>query len=191
VSVTDSKHAPPARNGKSAFSQQNVTRRQEIWATPALARDLKSLSIENMETMVSVVASIPASLTEATQPEAAPEQVGGRARAVLVKVPSWFTAAAALRVAQLKSADHLLVLDRGRVLGALSRAELAGTPPTRPLGRCLPLSSPIIASETPVGDALRLMDSLDLDCLVVTAGPMLVGLVTRSDLADHDQRAAG
>jgi glutamate N-acetyltransferase / amino-acid N-acetyltransferase len=79
----------------------------------------------------------------------------------------------------------------GRVLGAVGRGELASAPPSRPLGRCMPLNPPIVASETPIEDARRLMEALGIDCLVVTAGPLLVGLVTRDDLEDGDERAAG
>ena len=40
-------------------------------------------------------------------------------------------------------------------------------------------------------EARPLMNSLDVDCLPVTSGPLLVGLVTREDLDDDDLRAAG
>lgn len=194
--VTDPKPPPPARNGKSAIHLENLTQGQEIQVTPPLARGLKTLRIDNtetkMETTVSMLASIPVPISEAPELQTcAEEQVGARAHAGVVKVESWFTAGAALRVAQLKGVQHLLVLDRGRVLGAIGLVELALAPPTRPLGRCMPLNPPIVASDTPVQDARRLMSVLGVDCMVVTAGPLLVGLVTRDDLEDDHERAAG
>jgi CBS domain-containing protein len=143
-----------------------------------------------METTVPVLASVPASKPEAPVVQPRLEQVGARARPAAVKVPSWFTAREALRVAELKGAEHLLVQDRGRVVGSISRLALAAAPAARPLGRCMPLISPIVVSDTPVSDARRLMEALGVDCLVVTAGPLLVGLVTRQDLMDSDVRAA-
>jgi len=137
------------------------------------------------------IVGLPASLPEAPAPGTTPGQVGDLARALLVKVPSWFTAGAALRVAQLKGAQHLLVLDRGRVQGAISRAELAVAPPTDPLGRCMPLAPVTVNGDASLSEARQLMTSLGLTSLVVIAGPMLVGLVTREDLADQDERAAG
>jgi CBS domain-containing protein len=143
-----------------------------------------------METTISLAARVPASLSEAPDASRSHEQVGAHAREARVKVPSWFTASAALRVAQLKGVDHLLVMDGGRVLGAVSREELEMAPPSDPLGRWAPTVPTTVGSRTTAGEALRLMDGLGLSALVVTAGPVLVGLVTRADLAAHGHRAA-
>jgi CBS domain-containing protein len=119
------------------------------------------------------------------------ETVCARASTSVVKVPSWFTVGAALRVAQLKSVAHLLVLDRGVVVGTISARTLASSPATEPLARRMTPSTVTVAPETARADAWRLMACLGLECLPVTSGPLLLGLVTSEDLAEDDQRAAG
>ena len=189
--VTGSKQPPPARNGKLAFWLRNSTQGQQIFAPSPLAHGLNSTGIVNTEMMVSAIAGVPASLPEVPALRTVPRQVGELARALPVKVPSWFTAGAALRVAQLKGAQYLLVLDRERVLGAISREELAAAPPTDPIARSIPRAPATVKSQASLGEARQLMTSLGLTSLVVTAGPMLVGLVTSDDLDDQDERAAG
>jgi CBS domain-containing protein len=174
-----------------AFWLQNSTQGQQIFAPPLLAHGLNSNGIVNTETMMPAIAGVPASLPEAPALRTAPRQVGDLARVLPVKVPSWFTAGAALRVAQLKGVQYLLVLDRERVLGAISREELAAAPPTDPIARSMPRAPATVKSEASLGEARQLMTSLGLTSLVVTAGPMLVGLVTRDDLSEKDERAAG
>jgi CBS domain-containing protein len=189
--VTGSEHPPPARNGKSAFWLQKSPSTPAIPAARPLARSLNLSESETMETTVSSIATNPASLPEAPAAQSLPEQVGDRARALPVKVPSWFTAGAALRVAQLKGVEHLLVLDRGRVMGAIGRAELAAAPPTDPLGRWIAIAPATVEAQVSVSEARQLMASLGLTSLVVTAGPLLLGLVTRDDVSDQEERAAG
>jgi CBS domain-containing protein len=115
--------------------------------------------------------------------------VGSCASTSVVKVPSWFTAGAAARVAQLKGVAHLLVVDRGAVVGTAARATLLAAPASEPLARIMS-ATVSVTPETSREEAWRLMALQGLDCLAVVSGPLLVGLVTREDLAD-EARAAG
>ena len=143
-----------------------------------------------MQTLVLSIANVPTSLQTAADRQPAAQTVGARARATVVKVPSWFTVSAALRVAQLKAVSHLLILDRGLLVGAIDARTLLSSPANDPLARWMTASTATVALEASTSEALRLMMRLDLDCLPVTSGPLLVGLVTREDLADEADRAA-
>jgi Mg/Co/Ni transporter MgtE len=135
---------------------------------------------------IPLVAGVPAELPEPPSGELA----ASRATAA-VKVPSWFTSGAALRVAQLKRVEHLLVVDRGVVVGTVGRRALAAAPAQEPLTRSLVASTASVPANASLAQARALMDARDLDCLPVTSGPLLVGVVTRGDLMDEDRRAAG
>jgi CBS domain-containing protein len=142
-----------------------------------------------MQTNVVSITATAEPLAELPAPSLPSEPISARAR-LAVKVPSWFTSGAALRVAQLKGVDHLLVLDRGAVVGTVATRSLALAPLWEPLAR---LMSPVlksIPSEVSVDQARSLMTSLGLDCLPVTSGPLLVGLVTLGDLTE-EHRLAG
>ncbi len=116
---------------------------------------------------------------EATPP---PARVGEVVRPVAAKIPSWFTAAAALRVARLKGAEHLLVLDRGRPVGTVAARVLAIAPGHEPVGRWMTASALAVTPETTVGQARRLMEREALECIPVVSGALLLGTITASDL---------
>jgi Mg/Co/Ni transporter MgtE len=128
--------------------------------------------------------------TELAQASRTAHPVGARAR-VAVKVPSWFTSGAALRVAELKGVEYLLVVDRRVVVGTAARRALAAVRPDEPLARSMVASSAAVSPELSLDEARALMSTLGLDCLPVTSGPLLVGVITREDLTEQDQRAAG
>jgi hypothetical protein len=117
--------------------------------------------------------------------------VGACASTSLVKVPAWFTAGAALRVAQLKGVAHLLLEDRGAVVGTASARVLRNAPAGEPLARWMSPMKLSISAETSRAEAAQLMDCLGVECLPVSSGVLLVGMVTREDLTSDDQRAAG
>jgi CBS domain-containing protein len=143
-----------------------------------------------MQTNVVSITAPVESLPELAEPGPASESVGARA-GLAVKVPSWFTSGAALRVAQLKGVSHLLVLDRGAVVGTVAARVLALAPIWRPLAQLMVTTIASVAADASVDEARALMGSLDLECLPVTSGPLLVGLVTRAQLAEHPLLAAG
>jgi CBS domain-containing protein len=109
----------------------------------------------------------------------------------VVKVPSWFTVGAALRVAVCKGVGHLLVVDRGSVVGTIAVSVLRTAPAQQPLARWMTPSTATLSPETPRAEAAWLMTSLGVDCLPVASGFLLVGLVSRDDLAVDEQRSAG
>jgi CBS domain-containing protein len=142
-----------------------------------------------MQPNIVSIAVVAESLTELPAPLTG-ERVAARA-SVAVKVPSWFTSGAALRVAHLKGVEHLLVLDRGAVVGTVTRRALAAAPGHEPLARTMVASPATLSAEASLREARALMAARDLDCAPVTSGPLLVGLITRDDLADGAQRAVG
>jgi Mg/Co/Ni transporter MgtE len=153
--------------------------------------DLESdLDMNTVDPALTLIATATAALSTAAERELGPANVGARASTVVVKVPCWFTAGAALRVAQLKRVEFLLVLDRGAVAGTVSRRVLAAAPASEPLGRWMTASTAVVSSEAPCEEAWRVMALQGLECLPVVHGPLLVGLVAREDLT-AETRAAG
>jgi CBS domain-containing protein len=109
-------------------------------------------------------------------------RVGEVLRAAPVKVPSWFTARSALRVGSLKRAEHLLVVDRGRPVGAVSTRVLGTVPSHEPVGRWMSASTLVVTPETTLEEARRLMDRHCLETVPVVSGAFLLGMITASDL---------
>lgn len=143
-----------------------------------------------MQTNVVSITAPAESLAELADPAPAAESVGARA-GLAVKVPSWFTSGAALRVAQLKGVSHLLVLDRRAVVGTVAARKLALAPIWRPLAQLMVATTATVAAEASLDEARALMTSLDLECVPVTSGPLLVGLITRDELVEGPLLAAG
>jgi Mg/Co/Ni transporter MgtE len=110
------------------------------------------------------------------------QQVGEVTRTESVKVPSWFSAAAALRVARLKRAQHLMVLDRQQLVGSVSTQVLAAVPGSDPVGRWMNPSRLTVSPEAFTTEARRLMKDHGLECLPVVSGALFLGIVCRSDL---------
>jgi CBS domain-containing protein len=109
--------------------------------------------------------------------------VGELASTGTVKLPSWFTAAAALRVARLKGVEHLLVTDRSMVVGSVSAHALGNARATEPLARLMTAGDVTIAAEASEEEAWALMSRRGVECLAVVSGAILLGVVTRGDLA--------
>jgi CBS domain-containing protein len=121
---------------------------------------------------------------------ASPTTVAAVTRPGVVKVPSWFTVAAALRVARLKGADHLLVVERQRLIGSVSTRVLAAAPAGSAVARWMRRSEVSVAPETPSDVARRLMASQGVECLPVAPGAILLGLVALEDLGAEPAREA-
>jgi CBS domain-containing protein len=109
-------------------------------------------------------------------------RVGEVLQAAPVKVPSWFTAQSALRVGSLKRAEHLLVIDRGRPVGAVSTRVLGTVPAHEPVGRWMSASTLVVTPETTLEQARGLMHRHCLETLPVVSGALLLGMITVSDL---------
>jgi len=114
--------------------------------------------------------------------------VGTLASPTVVKLPSWFTISAALRVARLKGCSHILVEDRRRVVGSISAHLLSTAPAADPLARWMTASDLTLAATLPEEEAWRLMSLEGVDCAPVVSGAVLLGTVTRADLAAASAR---
>lgn len=126
---------------------------------------------------------------EARAADDRPLSVADLAAPRAVKVPSWFTAAAALSVARLKGVEHLLVLERHMLAGTVSVRALVEAPANTPVARLMVPGSTTIRPETPAEQAWNVMVAEDLECLPVARGPLLVGMIARNDLAAAARRA--
>ncbi len=104
--------------------------------------------------------------------------IGNLVSTKVVKLPSWFTAGAALRIARLKRVSHLLVEDRRQVVGSVSRQALEAAPSEAALATCMDASGASIRLSAPVHEAWARMMVVGVQCLPVMEGALLVGLVT-------------
>jgi CBS domain-containing protein len=123
-------------------------------------------------------------------PGATATTVGQVASTLVVKVPSWFTAGAALRIARLKRAEHILVLDRQQVIGSVSAAVLAGARPHLLLDALVTRTTAAVTPETPLEAAWRLMAKEQVGCLPVVSGGLLLGVVTYRPLVRPETHLA-
>jgi Mg/Co/Ni transporter MgtE len=112
--------------------------------------------------LFTTLADLPAPLAAGGQSS---RRVGDAMRTVPVKVPSWFTVGAALRVARLKRAEQVVVLDRQQLVA-----------------RWMTSSRRSVTPDTLQSEAARLMEEQGLDCLPVVGGALFLGIVTRADL---------
>jgi CBS domain-containing protein len=123
-----------------------------------------------------------------------PDGPGGRVvdvtRTQVVRVPPWFTAAQALRVARLKGVAHLLVEERGRLAGSIGLAILASAPAADPVGRWMSRSAAHLTPDLPCPEAGRVLRREGVACLPVVAGGLLVGTASLDDLDGHLAHAA-
>jgi Mg/Co/Ni transporter MgtE len=102
----------------------------------------------------------------------------------VVKLPSWFTAGAALGIAKLKRVTHLLVDDRRQIVGSVSRAALESAPVDAPLQTVMRPTSASIRLSAPAHEAWARMLVHGVECLPVLEGALLVGMVTLESVRD-------
>ena len=129
--------------------------------------------------LFTILADLPAPLAAGGQ---ASRRVGDAMRTVPVKVPSWFTVGAALRVARLKRAEQVVVLDRQQLAGSVSARVLAAAPGHHLVARWMTPGRRSVTPDTLQSEAARLMEEQGLDCLPVVGGALFLGIVTRADL---------
>ena len=102
-------------------------------------------------------------------------------------VPSTMPAWEAWEVMRRRQIHHLVVRDKGRILGVFSDADAGGRSGSNlRVGRTVGhLMTPHLIGAAPtdsVADVARRMQSLRLECLVVVSRGRLVGIVTSTDL---------
>lgn len=111
----------------------------------------------------------------------------------IVRLPAWFTVAQAARVAELRSVSHILVEERGRVRGTVSRTSLTSAPPTDPIARWLERTESFVSPHTPIELARAVMERDQVSCLPVVSDGLLVGTLALDDIggvASAQQTAA-
>jgi CBS domain-containing protein len=113
-----------------------------------------------------------------------PETIANLISTKVVKLPSWFTAGAALGIAKLKRVSHLLVEDRRQIVGSVSRETLESSPADAPLQACMRPTSASIGPSAPAHEAWARMLVHGVECLPVFEGALLVGLLTLEAVRD-------
>lgn len=106
------------------------------------------------------------------------------------------SAEAAWNLMQLAEVHHLVVMDKGKVEGILSRGDLGGPRgANRRKGRSaadLMTPSIVIASpKTTLREAANLLRGFSIGCLPVIDGKRLVGILTVTDILDAVGHGAG
>jgi CBS domain-containing protein len=103
-------------------------------------------------------------------------------------VPPWISVEAARKVAALKSVDHLLVEQSGRLVGIVSGIDLEAAEAEDRVGSLAQGLTVCVRPLTPLERARDLMLKHRLVCLPVFAGTWLLGLVTH-DAVERGLRA--
>jgi len=101
-------------------------------------------------------------------------------------IPPDLDTAAARHTMRSARVRHLVVVDRGRVVGVLSQRDLGGTrDELLPAGTVEKVMRPhvvVAAPDTTIRTAANLLRGHSIGCLPVVDGKKLVGIVTTSDL---------
>jgi Mg/Co/Ni transporter MgtE len=90
----------------------------------------------------------------------------------------------ALSIAYGKHVNYLLVVDNELLAGLLSRDDLCRADKSAPVKDCMTSPVPCIGPDTTLIDAAGIMSQQELSCLAVVIDALLVGIVTRSELAE-------
>lgn len=104
-------------------------------------------------------------------------------------VPSHISMAAARKIAELKSADTLIVEDKGSLMGFLDGDSLRAGKDHQRVAECLKPLRPCVGPNTTIEEARALLVEYGVSSLPVSVGPFLVGNVTRSAV-ERSLRAA-
>jgi Mg/Co/Ni transporter MgtE len=113
---------------------------------------------------------------------APPGRVADLVEGPAVKVPGWFTVAAARKIASLKGTRYLLVVDRRTIIGVVEVRDIERVPANAPVARYATFTEATVAADATPERAWWLMVAEDVDCLPVVRGPVLVGIITRDAL---------
>jgi CBS domain-containing protein len=95
-------------------------------------------------------------------------------------VPSHILMGAARKIARLKSADALIVEEKGSLVGFLDARCLREAPDDRRVDACLEPLQLFLAPTTTVAEARALLVESGASSLPVAAGPFLLGSVSRA-----------
>jgi predicted transcriptional regulator len=95
-------------------------------------------------------------------------------------VPSHILMGAARKIACLKSADALIVEEKGSLVGFLDARRLREAPDSRRVDACLEPLHLFLTPTTTVAEARALLVESGASSLPVAAGPFLIGSVSRA-----------
>ena len=100
----------------------------------------------------------------------------------LVRLPPWFTLSQALRVADLRGVEYVLIEEQGRVRGSISREQMRRERAQDTLARWMNRSELFVEPQLSVAEAIKLMNASGISCVPVAKGGMLVGTASLGDL---------
>jgi CBS domain-containing protein len=87
----------------------------------------------------------------------------------------------ALAFAREHDVEHLLVSESDNLVGVLCTCDLARAPSKQPVSKCMKSPAVTVEGTDSLRDAAALMRARRVGCLPVTAGGLLMGIVTRAD----------
>jgi len=91
---------------------------------------------------------------------------------------------AALNIVCGKHINHLLIVEDEILAGILCREDLCRADGTAPVKNCMTSPVPCVGPDTTLMDAAGIMSEQRVSCLAVVIDALLVGIVTRNELAD-------
>jgi CBS domain-containing protein len=100
----------------------------------------------------------------------------------MARLPPWFTVEQARKVAALRGVEHVLVEERGKITGSVSRYTLWRAPRLDTLARHLQPCTRAVSPEMPITEVHAEMQALGIECLPVASGGILVGTITLADI---------
>lgn len=89
----------------------------------------------------------------------------------------------ALGVVAGSRVNHLLVIENGMLAGILSQEDLSWADQATSVRECMTSPVPCVGPETTVHDAAEIMSEQRLSCLAVVIDALLVGIISRTELA--------
>ena len=101
----------------------------------------------------------------------------------LVGVGPFTPAPEAERVAVSQGVEHLLVLDCDDLVGVASVSDLHRAGSRATVSECMAVPLRTVSASASVEEAAEIMRESELGCLPVVAGGLILGLVTREQLA--------
>lgn len=91
---------------------------------------------------------------------------------------------AALSIVYGKHINHLLVVENEVLAGILCRDDLCRADQSAPVKNCMTSPVPCVGPDTTLIDAAGIMSEQQLSCLAVVIDALLVGIVTKNELAE-------
>ncbi len=92
------------------------------------------------------------------------------------------TIEAAVEIARVTGAEHLLVLDEQTLVGILCACDLRAASPGETVSECMSLPVVTVRPDTPLEDVALTMEECAVGCIPVALGGLILGTVSDDEL---------